>query len=87
MKKEPEMPNGSDAYLKANLRRAQKALRAVSKEERDISAVTVSLSRQAAEMVAWELDDLRKRILELAKADAGHAAVYQCNLQFFPLSK
>jgi uncharacterized protein (TIGR02147 family) len=87
MKGRSKSPADPDEYLKANLERARKALRAVPRDRRDISAVTVSLSRQAAEQVRWEFRDMRKRILELAKTDEKPERIYQFNLQFFPVSE
>src|SRR6185436_5233379 len=63
------MPGAPEEYLKRNLERAGKALRKVAREERDISAVTVSLSAEAAQMVRWEFRDLMTRVLEMAKSD------------------
>jgi uncharacterized protein (TIGR02147 family) len=79
--------SGPEAFLKANLLLAGQALGSLPKEERDISAVTVSLSEDAAGMVRWELAQLRKKILSLAQTDSSHERVYQCNLQLFPLSE
>jgi uncharacterized protein (TIGR02147 family) len=85
--KKKKAPAPPDDYVRENLGKAEQALDALPKEKRDISAVTVSLSEEAAAMVRWELKDLRRRILEMAKGDERPDQVYQCNLQFFPVSE
>lgn len=90
MKRKPAQARSdgpSSVFLRTSLRLAEKALEDLPGEARDISCVTVSLSREAAEMIRWELAELRKKILSLAVADPSPERVYQCNMQLFPLSE
>lgn len=56
-------------------------------EDRVCSAVTVSVSRDGYEQIKSKLEQTRKEILEIAKADSGVDSVYHMNLQLFPVSK
>ncbi|MCL2283981.1 MAG: TIGR02147 family protein [Fibromonadales bacterium] len=64
------------------------ALEAVSKEERDISGITMGLSKEGFEAVKAELANFRRRIKEIAvQSESEKESVYRINLQLFPLSK
>jgi uncharacterized protein (TIGR02147 family) len=87
LKKDPNFPSVVLAnFLKTNIEMAVEALERYPKDERDISALTISLSEGAFEQVKEEIRALRKRILALTETDPHPAKVYQCNFQFFPLS-
>lgn len=72
--------------LKDMMRLAPRALEVYGKEERDFSALTLSLSpegfRQAGEAIA----ELRKKLLLIAEKDRGQNRVYQALFQVFPLT-
>jgi uncharacterized protein (TIGR02147 family) len=72
--------------LKDMMRLAPRALEVYKKEERDFSALTLSLSpdgfRRAGEAVA----ELRKKLLFIAEKDRGQNRVYQALFQVFPLT-
>jgi len=64
------------------------ALETVAKEERDISGITMGLSKEGFEAVKAELLNFRRRIKEIAvQSECEEEAVYRINLQLFPLSK
>lgn len=87
LKKEPGFPSVVLAnFLKTNIEMAVEALERYPKENRDISALTLSLSDEAFTKVKEEIKALRKRILALTETDSAPTKVYQCNFQFFPLS-
>lgn len=74
-------------FLKAYMELAIESLDRYSKEERDVSALTVSLSEEAFMTVKEEIRALRKRILAVTELDIAPSKVFQCNIQFFPLSQ
>jgi uncharacterized protein (TIGR02147 family) len=55
--------------------------------ERNVSAVTVSISEDAFQKIADEISTFRKRILEIAEQSNDPDRVYQLNIQFFPFTK
>jgi uncharacterized protein (TIGR02147 family) len=63
------------------------ALDRMGKEERDISALTLSLSPSGFEKARAEIRALRKRLLDLTEEDAEPEIVYQCNFQMFPITR
>ena len=68
------------------MRLAQEALDRFPKDQRSISGVAFSVSRKTFESLQEEIRNFRKRILDLAQADSHPEAVYQFNVQVFPLS-
>jgi uncharacterized protein (TIGR02147 family) len=64
------------------------ALESVSKDERDISGITMGLSKEGFEAVKAELLNFRRKIKEIAaQSECEEESVYRINLQLFPLSK
>lgn len=87
LQKDPSFPSVVMAnFLKSNMELAIEALDRYSKEERDISALTISLSGEAFAKVKEDIRALRKKMLALTEIDVAPDKVYQCNFQFFPLS-
>jgi uncharacterized protein (TIGR02147 family) len=69
---------------------AIKALESVPKDERDISGITMGLSKEGFEAVKTEIANFRRRIKEIAaqtECEREKEFVYRINLQLFPLSK
>lgn len=62
------------------------ALYRFQKNTRSFSALTLSLSPEGYEKIRKKLDAVRKEIMEIAASDCGVNAVYQLNMQYFPLS-
>lgn len=56
-------------------------------EERDISCMTMTLSQSSFEQVKSEIQAFRKRLSAIAVADERVDQVYQCNIQFFPVTR
>jgi uncharacterized protein (TIGR02147 family) len=65
------------------------ALESISKEERDISGITMGLSKDGFEAIKTELANFRRRLKEIAEQseNSENESVYRINLQLFPLSK
>jgi len=67
---------------------AVSALENISKEERDISGITMGLSKEGFEALKAELANFRRKIKEIAaQSEKEEESVYRINLQLFPLSK
>lgn len=56
-------------------------------EERDISCMTMTLSQGSFEQVKSEIQAFRKRLSAIAIADEKVDQVFQCNIQFFPVTR
>ena len=65
------------------------ALKALSLpiSERDMSGLTMGLTRRAYERIKKELADCRRRIVAIASEDDETERVYRLNLQLFPVSE
>ncbi|MDR2580655.1 MAG: TIGR02147 family protein [Fibromonadaceae bacterium] len=64
------------------------ALEGILKEERDISGITMGLSKEGFEALKAEIANFRRKVKEIASAsESEEEAVYRINLQLFPLSK
>lgn len=55
--------------------------------ERDMSGVTMGITRQAYERIRKEIADFRRRVVEIASEEDETEQVYRLNLQLFPLSE
>jgi len=55
--------------------------------ERDMSGLTLGLTRNAYERIRKEIADFRRRIVAIATEDEETEQVYRMNLQLFPLSE
>jgi uncharacterized protein (TIGR02147 family) len=66
---------------------AKAALDRMPMAERDISCMTVTLSMDSFEQVKSEIQAFRKRLSAIAVADAKSDQVFQCNIQFFPVTR
>jgi uncharacterized protein (TIGR02147 family) len=55
--------------------------------ERNVSAVTISISEEIFEKISEEISAFRKRILELSEQDKSPDRVYQMNIQLFPFTR
>ena len=75
------------AWQQKMIRHGADAIDNVPKEDRDISTVTLGLSRAGFEALRERLKTIRQEFLELAKADRGKEAVYQFNFEVFPIAR
>jgi uncharacterized protein (TIGR02147 family) len=73
--------------MKAFLELAIHGLEEYSAEERDFSALTLTLSDQGMAQAREEIRSLRRKLSALSENDLGRDKVYQCNVQLFPLSR
>jgi uncharacterized protein (TIGR02147 family) len=55
--------------------------------ERNVSSITVSISKDAFEQIADEISNFRKKILDIATQLPEPDRVYQLNIQLFPFTK
>ena len=58
-----------------------------SRERRNISCTTMSVSPVGLERIIGKIDIFRREIIEIVRSDEGERMVCQLNVQFFPLSK
>jgi uncharacterized protein (TIGR02147 family) len=73
--------------LKALMKLAPGALDLHGKEERDFSALTLSLSPEGMKKAGEEIAQMRKRLLLIAEKDKAQNRVYQCLFQIFPVTR
>lgn len=74
-------------FQRDSIQLAENALDQIPKEDRDISTVTLSLSKATFDVVREKLRAMRQELLEISEHEAKKDAVYQFNLQIFPLTK
>jgi len=65
----------------------KESLTMVDEAERDISAITICVSREQAAKIKAEIQTFRKRLMAMAEDSEDMEAVYQMNVQLFPLTK
>lgn len=75
------------AFHREMIERARDAIEHIPREEREISSVTVCVSRQRLGALKQQLREFRKQLLRTAEQDDTPECVVQINLQLFPLSK
>ncbi|MGL1901136.1 MAG: TIGR02147 family protein [Fibrobacterales bacterium] len=66
---------------------AKRALDTFPADQRDISTLSLSLSKKGFSKAKQVLQDTRKQLLKEAQSDSDEERVYQINFQLFPLSK
>lgn len=74
-------------FQKETMKRAQRALDTVPAKKRDMSVLTLKLSAEKAKEIKAEIQMFRKKLLRLAEIDSYQEQVYQCNINFFPVTK
>jgi uncharacterized protein (TIGR02147 family) len=74
-------------YHKEMLKRAAESIDAVSRENRDISAITMGMSINTAHKIKEKIQEFRKEIVDLVSQDEDPNTVYQLNFQLFPIAK
>jgi uncharacterized protein (TIGR02147 family) len=65
---------------------ALKSLEELPKKQRNVTGLTLGISKQVYERICKEIEAFRSRLLQMAEADEAADTVYQLNFQFFPLS-
>jgi uncharacterized protein (TIGR02147 family) len=71
----------------ATMELAAKALRELPRNDRNISGLTLGISKEAYEKTREALYECQDKILAIAKEDKNPDGVYQVNFHLFPLSK
>jgi uncharacterized protein (TIGR02147 family) len=66
---------------------AKRSLKKHPSDKRDISFVSLTLSVESFARVKSEIQAFRKRLLLMAKDEQKADRLYQCNIQFFPVTK
>lgn len=73
-------------YHKEMLKLASDSIERYPSEERDITALTLSVKRESMAEIKARIASFRKELLELACEDEDSDQVYQINFQAFPLT-
>lgn len=74
-------------YHKQVSKLAENAFDHSTREERDISALTLGISGETFGRIKTRLQSFRKELMEIVKKSENPDRVYQLNLQFFPVSR
>ena len=56
-------------------------------EDRDISTLTISTSRECLALIREKLSEIRREIIELVRKEEKTEEVFQLNFQIFPLTQ
>ncbi len=78
---------GVAGFHRATMELAKRSIDRHPPAARDISGITMSISRDGFRRIKAELRAFRKKIQSIASADAGEDMVYQLNLHLIPLTK
>lgn len=74
-------------FLLDTIKHAERALDTVPPNERDMSVLTLKLSKEKTKQIKTEIQMFRKKLLRMAETDSNQQQVYQCNINFFPATK
>jgi uncharacterized protein (TIGR02147 family) len=74
-------------YHKKTILQSARAIDDIQSEERDISSLTLSVSRETYREIKKEIQDFRKRLLSLARNDNNPELVCFAGFQLLPKSK
>ena len=66
---------------------AKNANKKISKDERNISGITMGISKSCYDVILTEMAAFKERIKVIVNQNDNSSRVYQLNLQLFPLSK
>jgi uncharacterized protein (TIGR02147 family) len=83
----PILPLAVTKFHLGTLELATRCLDEVPKEERDLSCLTLGISRKTLDRIKQKLKRFRSELLKLAEADEEADTVYHLNLHMFPLTK
>ena len=64
----------------------RKAIHELPRDKRNISGLTLGISKETYDLICKEIESFQERILELAKLDDDADNVYQFNFHLFPVS-
>lgn len=68
------------------LTRAAESIELIERTERDISSITVALSRKSFQVIKERINQLRSELMDLAAREGNPDRVIQVNFQAFPLA-
>jgi uncharacterized protein (TIGR02147 family) len=74
-------------FQKDTINLAYEALERISKESRDISTTTVTLSPEGFSRLKEKIAEFRREVLKIANEEENATGVYHVNFQLFPISK
>ena len=74
-------------YMKANIALALESLEKHTRDERDISAVTIGLSAKGLLLAREEIAALRKKLLAISENDNDQDTIFNCTIQLYPITK
>lgn len=74
-------------YHRQMLERAAESITEVSRELRDISALTVCVHRDRVAEFKARIHEFREQLLEFGDSEENPEVVYQLNIQLFPLTQ
>ena len=83
----PILPLAITKFHQGTLELATRCLDEVPKDERDLSCLTLGISRKTLDRIKQKLKRFRGELLKLAEADEEADTVYHLNLHMFPLTK
>jgi uncharacterized protein (TIGR02147 family) len=73
-------------FQQETMKLAWEAIDRFPRSERDMSTITVGISKETFEKIKNLAAEFRKQVLIIAREDDAADSVYQCNVQLFPLS-
>jgi uncharacterized protein (TIGR02147 family) len=76
-----------DNFIMNNLDLARRSIDNFSKDERKLSATTITVSKETYEKIIKDLREFREHILNMAQQDKNPDRSYQFNFQVFPVTK
>lgn len=80
-------PEAIRAFQRDTIQLAERALREIDREEREISTITVALSGSDLPTVRAWVADLKRQIQNLATQSTDPDRVFQLNVQLFPVGR
>lgn len=69
------------------MKKASESIDLVPRENRDISSVTFRVSTQTAKKIKEKIQNFRNELMEEASQDSQPEAIFQLNLQLFPVTR
>jgi uncharacterized protein (TIGR02147 family) len=74
-------------YHREMMKRAMESIDRISREDREISSLTMGVSEKTAKKVKERIQEFRRELTHIVSQDDGINMVYQLNFQFFPVTK
>jgi uncharacterized protein (TIGR02147 family) len=74
------------AYHLENIRIGSESIERFSKDERNISSVTMNFTEEQYLNACEEVKRLREKLLNMSTVSGNSGPIYQCNIQLFPVT-